>query len=198
MYTYDTEAGAALLGTYALAMPLAVKQAQAIRSARELSAFAGSSARFVPLYLGLASIAALSLWWPQRRARAASGRVPGSMRILVVTGIFPPDRGGPASYVPKVAAALVCRGHHVEVICLSDNVRRADADHSFLVRRIRRGQFWPLRVVATTFAIWRAVRPHDLLFVNGLGFESAVAAFLQVGARECRSARWRRWRSACR
>src|SRR5258707_5482047 len=60
---------------------------------------------------GLASIAALSLWWPQRRAHAASIRVPGSMRILFVTGIFPPDRGGPASYVPKVAAALVRRGH---------------------------------------------------------------------------------------
>jgi hypothetical protein len=71
-------------------MSLAVKQTQAIRSARASSAFAGSSARFVPLYLGLASIAALSLWWPQRRARAASSRVPGSMRILFVTGIFPP------------------------------------------------------------------------------------------------------------
>jgi hypothetical protein len=57
----------------------------------------------------------------------------------------------------------------VEVICLSDNVRRVDADHSFLVRRILRGQFWPLRVLATTFAIWRAARLHDLLYVNGLG-----------------------------
>jgi glycosyltransferase involved in cell wall biosynthesis len=114
----------------------------------------------------------------QRRARAASSRVPGSIRILFVAGIFPPDRGGPASYVPKVAAALVRRGHHVEVICLSDIVRRADADHSFLVRRIGRGQFWPLRVVATTFAIWRAARLHDLLYVNGLGFESAIAAVL--------------------
>jgi glycosyltransferase involved in cell wall biosynthesis len=100
------------------------------------------------------------------------------MRILFVTGIFPPDRGGPASYVPKVAAALVRRGHHVEVICLSDIVRQVDTDHSFLVKRIRRGQFWPLRIVVTTFAIWRVARLHDLLYVNGLGFESAVAALL--------------------
>jgi len=71
-------------------MPLAVKQTQAIRSPSASSAFAGSSARFVPLCLGLASIAALSLWCPQRRARAASRRVPGSMRIFFVTGIFPP------------------------------------------------------------------------------------------------------------
>jgi len=100
------------------------------------------------------------------------------MRILLVTGIFPPDRGGPASYVPKVGAALLRRGHYVEVICLSDIIRRADTDHPFLVRRIRRGQFWPLRIVATTFVIWRAAKSHDLLYVNGLGFESAVAALL--------------------
>src|SRR4030095_17098495 len=98
------------------------------------------------------------------------------MPLLLMTEISPRDRGGPASYVPKVAAALVRRGHYVEVICLSDIVPRADTDHSFLVRRIRRGQFWPLRVVATTFAIWRAARLHDLLYVTGLCFEAALWA----------------------
>lgn len=137
-----------------------------------------ASGIFVSLFLGVASIAALCLWWSQRRAHTASSRVPDSMRILLVTGIFPPDRGGPASYVPKIAAALVRLGHHVEVICLSEIVRQADTDHSFLVKRIPRGQFWPLRIVATTFTIWRDARRHDLLYVNGLGFESAVAAFL--------------------
>jgi len=28
------------------------------------------------------------------------------MNVLIVTGIFPPDIGGPATYVPQVSAAL--------------------------------------------------------------------------------------------
>src|SRR5688500_3340826 len=100
------------------------------------------------------------------------------MRILMVTGIFPPDRGGPASYVPKMAAALVRRGHAVEVICLSDQITNDDSDHPFPVRRLRRNRFWPARVLLTTFTIWRAARGHDLVYVNGLGAESALAAAL--------------------
>jgi len=30
--------------------------------------------------------------------------------ILIVTGIFPPDIGGPASYVPKITAELCKQG----------------------------------------------------------------------------------------
>jgi len=35
------------------------------------------------------------------------------MRILITTGIFPPDIGGPATYVPLVAKALTERGHQM-------------------------------------------------------------------------------------
>jgi len=31
------------------------------------------------------------------------------MRVLVVTGILPPDIGDPATYVPTIAAALASR-----------------------------------------------------------------------------------------
>ena len=100
------------------------------------------------------------------------------MKILIVTGIFPPDHGGPASYVPRMAAALVERGHAVEVICLSDRLDHDDSARSFKVHRIRRGIFWPLRIVKTVLAIWRAARRNALVFVNGLGSESALAALL--------------------
>ncbi len=42
------------------------------------------------------------------------------MNVLIITGIFPPDIGGPASYVPDIAAALAQRGHKITVITLSD------------------------------------------------------------------------------
>jgi glycosyltransferase involved in cell wall biosynthesis len=38
------------------------------------------------------------------------------MRVLVVSGIWPPDVGGPASHAPDVAAWLHARGHAVEVV----------------------------------------------------------------------------------
>jgi glycosyltransferase involved in cell wall biosynthesis len=100
------------------------------------------------------------------------------MNVLIVTGIFPPDYGGPASYVPRIAAAFARRGHSVEVVCLSDCVNHDDSSYPFRLHRIRRGLFWPWRIALTTFTIWRTVWRHDLIYVNGLGAESALAALL--------------------
>ncbi len=100
------------------------------------------------------------------------------MKILIITGIFPPDPGGPASYVPRIARALVQRGHGVDVICLSDRTDHDDSGHIFRLHRIRRGLFWPFRVLLTTFLAWRAALRHDLVYVNGLAAESALAALL--------------------
>lgn len=101
------------------------------------------------------------------------------MKILFVTGIFPPDRGGPASSVPRMTAALARRGHGVEVVCLSDRLEHDDAAaFSFRVHRIPRSLWWPRRVLATALAIWRAARRHDLVYVHGLGSEAALAALL--------------------
>jgi len=38
------------------------------------------------------------------------------VKVLVVSGIWPPDVGGPASHAPEVAAFLHGRGHDVEVV----------------------------------------------------------------------------------
>jgi glycosyltransferase involved in cell wall biosynthesis len=100
------------------------------------------------------------------------------VNLLIVTGIFPPDRGGPASSVPRMAEALTARGHRVEVVCLSDRVDHDHRAYPFAVHRISRALFWPWRIAATVFTIWRAALRHDLVYVNGLGAESALAALL--------------------
>ena len=41
------------------------------------------------------------------------------MNILITVGIFPPDIGGPASFVPKISNFLIKSGHNVQIICLS-------------------------------------------------------------------------------
>lgn len=100
------------------------------------------------------------------------------MTILIVTGIFPPDRGGPASYVPRISAALVQRGHKVEVICLSDDLHQDDSGFPFTVHRVPRKRFWPWRILTTAFAIAWAARRHQLVYVNGLGMEAAIGSAL--------------------
>ena len=89
------------------------------------------------------------------------------MNILFVTGIFPPDHGGPASYVPRMAAALAARGENVEVICLSDSLDHDDSARPFKVTRLPRRTFWPLRIAKTVFTVWRAARRNALVFVHG-------------------------------
>ena len=45
---------------------------------------------------------------------AHADRSRGAVKVLIVTGIWPPDVGGPASHAPEVAEFLRGRGHEVE------------------------------------------------------------------------------------
>jgi glycosyltransferase involved in cell wall biosynthesis len=100
------------------------------------------------------------------------------MRVLMVAGIFPPDIGGPASYVPAMAAALAARGHRVEVVCLSDGAGHDDSAYPFAVCRLPRGVAKWRRLPATVREIARRAASADLVYANGLAFEAAAAAAL--------------------
>jgi len=97
------------------------------------------------------------------------------MHILIITGIFPPDIGGPATYVPQIAEALFKRGHQITTITLSDCLGHDDKIFSFKVIRIPRHIFKPWRYLLTIFTILRLCRGVGVLFVNGLAMEVALA-----------------------
>jgi hypothetical protein len=59
-----------------------------------------------------------------------------ALRILIITGIFPPDIGGPATYVPQIATALASLGHQVTVLTLSDQLDHHDCAYSFPVKHL--------------------------------------------------------------
>ncbi len=42
------------------------------------------------------------------------------MKVLIVSGIWPPDVGGPASHAPELAGFLLARGHSVEVVTTAE------------------------------------------------------------------------------
>lgn len=95
------------------------------------------------------------------------------MKILITVGIFPPDIGGPASFVPKIAELYSNSGHDVTVVCLTD--RKQTDNLNFKVVRILRNQNLLIRWIKTVSQIIRQGYNADLFFVNGLPMESYIA-----------------------
>ena len=96
------------------------------------------------------------------------------MNILITVGIFPPDVGGPASFVPKITNYLINMDNKVKIICLADEENLLLEDE-LDVLRIRRSIYLPIRWFKTISLIIKHGRKSDILFVNGLGVEAAIA-----------------------
>ena len=95
------------------------------------------------------------------------------MKVLITVGIFPPDIGGPASFVPKIANILTENGYEVIVVCLSDEKIEDEVDYK-VVRIIRR-QNLIIRWIKTIYTIIRNSFGAKYIFVNGLPMESYLA-----------------------
>ncbi len=96
------------------------------------------------------------------------------MRILVVSGIWPPDVGGPASHAPEVAAFLRGRGHDVEVVTTAD---REPAREDYPVHWVSRGLPVGVRHLAAAEKIRsRAARAAVVYSTGMLGRTAAGTA----------------------
>ena len=97
------------------------------------------------------------------------------MNVLIVTGIWPPDVGGPASHAPEVAAELRARGHGVEIVT---SAAAAPAREAFPVhwasRRLPRG----VRHVRAVSLIARVARRGDVVYSTGMVGRTALGAAL--------------------
>ncbi len=99
------------------------------------------------------------------------------MKILVVTGIFPPDHGGPASYVPAICQALLDRGHTVVgVVTLREGKAPQATGYSFPIFPVIRQQNKLVRVIKVVSLIYRLSKKADIVYVNGLALESVLAS----------------------
>jgi glycosyltransferase involved in cell wall biosynthesis len=95
------------------------------------------------------------------------------MRVVVVSGIWPPDPGGPASHAPAVADFLVERGHGVEVVTTAEDepARRAYP----VVWAPRRS---PLRHVRAALLVRRAARRADVVYATSMIRRAAIGSRL--------------------
>jgi len=97
--------------------------------------------------------------------------------IVLTTGIFPPDIGGPASFIPILADRLTKKDIKVTVITLTDKMQD-DTDLPYKIVRISRKIKKPFRDILVVYEIIKAAKNSQLIFSNTLAFESAIASIL--------------------
>jgi glycosyltransferase involved in cell wall biosynthesis len=97
------------------------------------------------------------------------------MRILVVSGIWPPDVGGPASHAPAVAAFLRDRGHRVEVVVTAPRAPAAEAyPVHWIARRLPKGAIH----VRTGLEVARRAVRADVVYTTGMFGRSSAGSWL--------------------
>jgi glycosyltransferase involved in cell wall biosynthesis len=97
------------------------------------------------------------------------------VRVLIVSGIWPPDVGGPASHAPDVAQFLQGRGHEVEVVTTSD----APPDiRPYPVRAVPRRHRVGVRHFRGTALVRHRAREVDVVYTTGMFGRSAVGSAL--------------------
>jgi len=95
------------------------------------------------------------------------------VRVVVVSGIWPPDSGGPASHAPALADFLAERGHGVEVVTTADAEPEA---RPYPVRWVARRS--PLRHVRSAQLVRAAARRADVVYATSMIRRAAVGARL--------------------
>jgi len=97
------------------------------------------------------------------------------LRVLIVSGIWPPDVGGPATHAPELAEFLHGRGHEVEVVTTAP---RAPARERYPVHWVSRRIPIGLRHGACVAVIGRRAAAADVVYSTGMIGRSAVGGWL--------------------
>ena len=97
------------------------------------------------------------------------------MKITLTTGIFPPDIGGPASFIPLLAEKLLEYNIEIDVITLSNEVEDY-SKYPYKVTAISRKIKKPFRDYFVIKEIINSAKTSDFIFSNTLAFESAIAS----------------------
>jgi glycosyltransferase involved in cell wall biosynthesis len=97
------------------------------------------------------------------------------VKVLVVSGIWPPDVGGPASHAPDVADFLIARGHQVVSVVTAD----APPDRRrFRVRWTSRRLPKGVIHAVAALSVARQARHADVVYTTGMFTRTAFACGL--------------------
>jgi glycosyltransferase involved in cell wall biosynthesis len=95
------------------------------------------------------------------------------VKVLIVSGIWPPDVGGPASHAPDVARFLSGRGHDVEVVTTADE---APGPEDYRVRWVSRSLPVGVRHVRGAALIRTRAHRADVVYTTGMFGRSSAGS----------------------
>ena len=95
------------------------------------------------------------------------------MKVLIVSGIWPPDVGGPATHAPEAADELSRRGHDVVVVTTAAH---QPAAQPYRVHWISRSLPPGMRHAAVAVAVARVSARADVVYATSMVGRSAFAA----------------------
>jgi glycosyltransferase involved in cell wall biosynthesis len=97
------------------------------------------------------------------------------VKVLVVSGIWPPDVGGPASHAPEVAAFLQAHGHQPHVLVTAAAAPRPE---SYPVDWVPRSTPPGVRHVRALAAVRRLARGAEVVYSTGMFGRSGLGSLL--------------------
>ena len=95
------------------------------------------------------------------------------MKIVIVSGIWPPDAGGPASHAPALAEFLHRRGHAVDIVTTADD---APATREYPVHWVSRRS--ALRHIRSALLVRRRARGADVVYATSMIRRASIGARL--------------------
>jgi glycosyltransferase involved in cell wall biosynthesis len=97
------------------------------------------------------------------------------VNVLVISGMWPPDVGGPASHAPEVCAYLQGKGHRVEAATMAS---RSPAEEGYPIHWSSRQLPLIVRHIAATRLIRKLAKRADVVYTTGIIGRTGIGAAL--------------------
>jgi glycosyltransferase involved in cell wall biosynthesis len=99
-----------------------------------------------------------------------------TLKILIASGIWPPDVGGPASHCPEFGRFLLAQGHEIRAVT-SAGPGGPEAS-GFPLTAWRRDRPRVIRMITGALTVGAAARWPDVVYSSGLYYKSVLASTL--------------------
>lgn len=98
--------------------------------------------------------------------------------LLIITGIYPPDSGGPAKFAEEFGGWLSSKKIDVRILTYSDGITENLPKANLSVFRINRGLRLPKRIIKFIFSIGALTKRNQDVLVVGAFIETYVASII--------------------